>query len=203
MKTLQEYLEKDDKLREFLLTGQYEKAIKHLPSQLVPLLCETLFEIDSNFLSAVSVLTNRMFFGSSIKEITIPSSIKTIDESCFEDCLDLVSINFCSKHKPDVLTIAYCAFANCKSLKKVDFSPVYDIVFGSACMFNCASLTEVVLPEHCMIAENAFYRCKKLSKVSYLGSIAEFRSKVNLFTNSLKGTAVQYVTCLDGIVEIK
>lgn len=203
MKTLQDYLENDKELRELLLQRRYKEAMKYLPPSLVPLLVEMLLEIDNNLLDNISSLSSRMFYGSSIKEMIVPSNIETIEESCFEDCVDLSSVIFHSQNKPRILKIEYCAFANCKSLKKVDFSPVYDIAFGSACMFNCNSLNEITLPEHCMISENAFYRCKKLSKVNYLSSIAEFKTNVVLFANSFKGTAVQYVTCLDGIVEVK
>ena len=203
MITLQSILESDAKLKTMLLTEDYEGALLHVPFHLRTELSTLLLEVKPDFMSSMKVLVNSMFNFADISDVEIPTSVLKIDEKCFDDCLKLEKLIFHSKLKPNILTLCYCAFAGCKSLKQVDFSPVYDVCFGSACMFNCTSLVEITLPEYGMISENAFYRCKKLSKVNYLGSIAEFKSKISLFTDSFKATAVQYVTCLDGIVEVR
>ena len=85
-----------------------------------------------NFLDYLKYLPNKMFYGSIISEIELPSNITEIGNQCFANCKDLLSC-------------------------KID-GPVKEIPVG--CFSGCQNLKEVLLPETVVkIGTDAFKDC--------------------------------------------
>ncbi|MCQ2770992.1 MAG: leucine-rich repeat domain-containing protein, partial [Clostridia bacterium] len=122
-----------------------------------------------------------------IKEIYIPSSVKTIPSGAFQDTPNLKIVRF----DDGVEEIQIKAFDNCQKLEKVELSvslkeigemafnnciSLKDIVLnegletiGYQAFSYCNSLSEVVIPSTVkQLAERAFWSCSNLSKVDFL-----------------------------------
>lgn len=86
---------------------------------------------------------------TSLREITIPSSVTRIGSYCFSDCTALVKVNFVNNL--NITAINSAAFSNCSSLE-------LDI--------NFPNLTELT-------GYSTFYGCTKIEKISSLGNITQ------------------------------
>ncbi len=122
------------------------------------------------------------FYGSSIKEISFPSTLKIIDSSAFGECNNLTSIII-----PKGVELYLSAFYGCNSLREVELlgknglggetfseniklekitlGEGIEYVTGST--FNgCISLKEITLPKSLRgIGEGAFCGCTNLEEV--------------------------------------
>ena len=79
---------------------------------------------------------------SSVEEIVLPSTIKTIAEHSFADCTDLAAVNI-----PDSVTkIGSSAFENCKSLTSVKLSDNI-VTIEYRAFSGCKSLSEINFPK--------------------------------------------------------
>lgn len=110
--------------------------------------------------SNIKTLGQKAFAGSSIKEITIPSSVKSVETNCFENCKNLYSVKWETNCE-----IPYTCFGNCVSLKSFDFSKTKGIC---AWAFAYSGLTYILIPNNVEFVEQAsFYKCKMLSRVTW------------------------------------
>lgn len=99
---------------------------------------------------------------TSLKEVSLPASLKRIGKSAFNNCLALETIII-----PDnVYSIGESAFAHCFHLHTA-FLPSAMIEIPKRMFFNCKSLHEITFPEKifCVLQE-AFYGCLSLQHVS-------------------------------------
>ncbi|MBR2264331.1 MAG: leucine-rich repeat domain-containing protein, partial [Firmicutes bacterium] len=97
---------------------------------------------------------NSAFYNNmTIEEVTLPASLKSIDQNGFYYCSALNSIDL-----PEGLTeIGAHAFNNCEALKKVEFPGSVRIIDSFAFSY-CSSLNEVTFNEGLeKIGPNAFY----------------------------------------------
>ena len=108
----------------------------------------------------------------SLREVNIPSTVKTIGKSAFSGCEALETIEI----SEGVMKIDDYAFSGCKSLKKIVFpNTLVSIGRGS---FSGSGLTEVYLPDSVSsIGGYAFSSCS-LSSVRLSNSI----TRINAFT---------------------
>lgn len=133
------------------------------------------------------------FYGSHVKNVTLPDSVKTIDTFAFEDCHSLKSINipssvtyigqsafvYCTSLTditiPSSITeISIGTFAYCTSLKNVTI-PNSVTTIGSAAFFNCTSLTSCTIPDSVTsIGMAIFEGCTSLKDKTVPDSITEF-----------------------------
>jgi hypothetical protein len=99
-----------------------------------------------------------------LNNATIPSSVKEIRYSAFEDCRSLSSLTFA---EPSALTsIGNWAFYNCHKLQHVTI-PEGVTEIGEAAFFNCTYLKELTLPASMKsVADNGFALCEKLEKMN-------------------------------------
>lgn len=113
--------------------------------------------------STISSIGSGAFYSSTLKAITMPEGLKTIDSGAFHNCQQLDSIIM-----PNSVTyVGSWAFDNCKALKKVvlsdNISIIYDRTFG-----YCTQLKEVVLPKSLKTIDSyAFSNCNSLEKVEF------------------------------------
>ena len=125
---------------------------------------------------------------TSLKTITLPDTVTTIQSSAFSGCTALETIVF-----PDSLTsIQGSAFLNCSSLKNVTWSknltsidssafsncsaletlelPISVTNLGYGAFSNCDGLTTIIVPDSVTeLGTNVFYDCDALTSVK-LGS---------------------------------
>ena len=121
---------------------------------------------------------------TSLKDITIPDSVTSIDGSAFSGCTSLSKVNLpkklttidggifrdCTSLKeiviPDSVTsIGGSAFSGCTSLAEIDIPDSVTSIGGDS-FSGCTSLAEIVIPDSVTsIGRSAFKGCTSLSKV--------------------------------------
>ncbi len=97
---------------------------------------------------------------SNLKKITIPDSVKEIEQFAFFGC-KLEEIIFSPQSQLEVIDNS--AFGECKSLTKITFPP--NLKELKAVFSNCTSLTEVTLPSSLEILDGVIFRDTLISEV--------------------------------------
>lgn len=101
----------------------------------------------------------------NMREVSIPSSVKTIDIYAFAHCKSLTSVVIPNS----VTTIELCAFTNCPSLKNVVLPNKLSTLSDST-FWQCSSLQEITIPASVKNIEGSvFESCHSLKKVTFLG----------------------------------
>ena len=114
------------------------------------------------------------FYDSSLSEITLPSSLTSIGDDAFEDCISLTSITL-----PDSLTsIGARAFHGCTSLTSITLpeglTSIEDDTFS-----GCDSLASIDLPEGLIsIGGLAFEGCGSLTSITLPSSLISIGYRV-------------------------
>ncbi|MCR5647251.1 MAG: leucine-rich repeat domain-containing protein [Acholeplasmatales bacterium] len=127
-----------------------------------------------------------------LNEITMPSSVISIEDNAFDNCSNLRKIT-----ADGVKTIGSSVFNNCKKLSDISFNKVTSI--GSSSFQGIDALTEVTLPSLTYIEGSVFSNCVNLETVDLpnLTSINDsaFNNCKKLTTvNAPKATHVSYST---------
>lgn len=117
-------------------------------------------------------------YNTDLKELTIPSTVKTIGNEAFSYMRRLKKVNL-----PEGLeTIGERAFTLCEKLEECKIPSTVKSI-GSSAFFPCSSLTELVLPEGLeKIGENAFndstlYGKSKIQRVILPSTLTEMGSR--------------------------
>lgn len=107
---------------------------------------------------------------ADIISISIPGTVRCIEERSFEDCVNLSGVSF----GVGVVEIGDYAFSGCTSLSDLTLSESLEYIWTYA--FNrCTSLESVYLPASVSVIEyKAFYRCDSVVSVVYNGSPSQF-----------------------------
>lgn len=100
----------------------------------------------------------------SLEEVVLPSSLKEIGYSSFNNCTSLKSIG-----KLDVESISSTAFSGCESLSSISFTGRLSNI-GSNAFYGCKSLKNIELPSSVVIEKEAFVGCDSLINVDFFGS---------------------------------
>lgn len=125
-------------------------------------------------------------FSSSrdLLSVSLPSSIKSIGISAFEDCDALLSVDM----SDDITIINQQAFKGCTSLKEI-YLPKGISSIESSVFENCSSLARVEITENITnISQHAFGGCKSLESICIPGSINSIGAYS--FSNCSKLTSV-------------
>lgn len=123
---------------------------------------------DSSVNSIESKCFGDVYYGSFsncslLENITIPSSIRSIDPFSFDKCISLkqISIPF------SITVIPQYAFRGCTSLEKVELPYMYVIEIGMAAFNGCSSLKSIEIPLKVKVIEkNTFNGCTSLNKIT-------------------------------------
>ena len=116
--------------------------------------------------STVKTINESAFlFCGNLTEVTIPEGVTAIGDDAFDSCLSLKSVVL-----PEGLTtVGTCVFYNCASLTNVTL-PDSLTTIGYGAFGDCFKLMSVVIPANVeMIDEYAFSNCERLSKITFLG----------------------------------
>jgi len=129
--------------------------------------CLTLYQI--KIPKSVRFIGYGAFEFCGITSITLPDSIKSINEYTFFECPGLKSIVI-----PDaVLHIGSHAFYRCISLKSVLFQNSRDTLISNDAFSYCNSLQSFIIPNKVKrIGNAAFYNCCSLSSITIPASVS-------------------------------
>lgn len=112
------------------------------------------------YFTSLTRIPKNYFKDIPIRSITLPESLKTIEDNAFANCSYLNSIVIPGN-------IGYKSFSCCTSLESVVFLEGVTSIKSHA-FDGCNSLTEVAIPSNITQLENSiFYDCASLSSVSF------------------------------------
>lgn len=151
-------------------------------------------------------------FGEKVKSISLPSTLKYIDDSTFYKCSELSEINLPS----NLVSIGYNAFAFCTSLKEItipgsvtkvgdsafygcenlttvkfedDNQDASEIYFDIRTFYDCENLKQIVLPDNITaIPKEAFYNCSALRELDIPDGVTEIGYNAFYNCNALTAT---------------
>lgn len=166
---------------------------------------EGYYYLDNSVLGAKPVTGGLIEGCYALKEIKIPSKIKSLDryafansgvrsvifsedsqcerigEQVFANCLFLTNITLPSSVK----TVSDQAFVNCNSLEFLDLSNVETL--GNAVVSGCSSLQEILLPKNTTeIKDNMFYGCAALERCTLSNNVRRIGKSAFRKCSSLK-----------------
>ena len=123
--------------------------------------------------------------------------VTSIGDFAFNVCSSLRAITI-----PDgVISIEYRAFFGCQSLTNITIPNSVKSI-GTEAFYDCSSLTSIVLPDSVMSIEWwAFCGCQSLTDITFQGTIAQWK-KITLRDSWKHNIPATVVHCTDGDVEI-
>ena len=120
--------------------------------------------------------------------VTIPNTVKYIENKAFENCISLTSITIPNS----VVEIGESAFQNCNNLTSITI-PQNVTRIGSYAFRWCSRLSTLKIYQNITyIGDWAFYGCKELKKV-YLYFVSVPKSPDNIFDGAFVEFATLYV----------
>ena len=143
-------------------------------------------EIIQTIMRYVGIVEKSFQSCSSLIEITIPSSVRSIEDYAFSDCSSLkqITIPF------SVTSIGKESFDRCSSLEQIIIpSSVTDI--GEGCFYGCSSLKRASISSSLkIISDETFYRCSSLSQISIPSSVEIIGNSAFKCCSSLKQVVI-------------
>ena len=135
---------------------------------------------------SVTVVSAFLFAGYKLTSITIPSTIRLIEEGAFAGCRSLRSVKIL--HSDDLnfgMIIGKSAFSECTQLTSVNLPGSVRII-GERAFFGCSELVAAAIPMGAVsIGKEAFAGCSKLQFVTM-----PTLTGCKLGSDAFKGTAV-------------
>lgn len=100
--------------------------------------------------------------GNENATFKIPDSVITIVNYAFDNCTNLVNIDFPNS----VTTIGACAFLNCSNLTNLNISNTVSYI-GEGAFCGCESITDIIIPDSVATIEaSTFIRCSNLKNIT-------------------------------------
>ena len=129
------------------------------------------------------IAANTCMFFLELENLTLPSTLVTIEKFAFYNCPNLKTVDFTRcKHLKE---IGENAFTYCKKLEEVDFSLSTQLKrIGDKTFADCEKLQNIVLPDSVtFIGQGAFVSCKALRLVVLPASLEKLEDKVFYFSD--------------------
>ena len=126
----------------------------------------------TGIITAVSPNTLSDTMKTNLKQITIPSSVTSLGNSCFRDCTGLTSITIPSS----VTSLGTYCFYGCTGLTSITIpSSVTSIRHN--CFYNCTSLTSITIPSGVTsLGTYCFRGCTGLTSITIPSSVTSLGS---------------------------
>ena len=117
-----------------------------------------------NIKEGVKRLNKLTTYPENITEITLPSTLETIESYAFDDYAGLTRITI----PKAVKSIGDCAFQSCKNLQEVVFENNTQLEeIGEAVFSFCSSLQSFTYPPVTTVKNKMFYKCTSLTNINY------------------------------------
>lgn len=137
---------------------------------------DTVIEIPESYKNyKVTVIGASVFNDSKITEVTIPSSIKQIEDYAFSSCHSLTKVNL----SEGLEILNNSVFFNCSELREIKLPSTLKEIGPRA--FSGAALNNVVLPDSgklTKIDEYAFYQSRELTDITIPACITSIPDNV-------------------------
>ena len=124
----------------------------------------------------------------TLKCITIPNSVKTIEEKAFYKCSNLKSLVI-----PDnVVSIGDYAFSDCTSLSKLTFNNDGSLTtIGKSAFSGCSKLSDITIPDSVKnLCDEAFYNCRAVTSLQIGSGITIINNSVFANCSSLTNITI-------------
>lgn len=151
--------------------------------------CDNLVYI--NLKEGISGIPVTMFqFATKLKKVVLPTTVKTIYNGAFSDCIRLEQISLPQK----LVTLKPAVFYNCSRLKSIklpkDISKISDSLFN-----GCVNLKDISIPKKVSKIDNStFFNCPKLTKISIPSSVKSIGEMAfGIYENNLKAKKSIYI----------
>ena len=123
--------------------------------------CVSLTEVSLS--SAINNIEKGAFIRSGITGVSLPSSVRVIAESAFEDCASLTAVAFNS----GLETVDRYAFRNCTALSSIALSASVTSI-GEEAFFGCSSVRTLTVRQNVTsVGAKAFAGCVMLNRVNW------------------------------------
>ena len=159
-----------------------------------------------------NALGKNSFYETRLIRISLPNSLKKIDDDAFGNCLFLESIDIpsglvfignrafseCIKLKQAVLpqtllSMGEQAFYNCKSLGPILMIPDKIELIKSEAFRGCQSLDSICIGKNVIeIGSNSFYGCSKVKGVSFNRKLAKIGNSAFYHCSNLRAVSLPY-----------
>lgn len=153
----------------------------------------------------ITVIGDRVFYGSTLESITISYKLTEIGESAFADSKSLKSVIFTAapegaKDAATTLMIGVKAFQNCSKLETFEF-PARTTEIGDYAFSGCANFPEnVVLPEgFTTIGADAFSSADNIKTFSLPSTLVNVGVREISSSSTLPGYTLFYAFNSDGL----
>ena len=130
--------------------------------------------------NVLSIDPNMFYNNDNIKSISLPSTLKSIGDSCFALCDSFETITL----SPSMHMVTMRSFMSCKGLKEVIIPEGIKVIEMHA-FTKCENILTIMLPSTITrIDSSAFYNNKSLEAVYYNGSADDFENiKIEKYNN--------------------
>ncbi len=151
----------------------------------------------------VTGIAGAAFFSvSSLKSVTIPSSVTSIGSNAFESCTSLTSVNF--DNDSQLTSINVGAFYKCSALTSINI-PNNVTSIGYSAFSNCSSLTSINFDNDSQLTSiyfGAFADCSSLTSINIPSSVTEIYAVAFLNTTKLQDITFNWTgKILDDIIQ--
>lgn len=146
--------------------------------------------------STVKTISDYAFYGTSVEHLVLPEGLETLGNSCFADCGSLKTLSI-----PHTVTSAGSALAGAAfefgGLETVTFTGEW-VDIPQSIFSNCGNLKEVILPDSVKtIGMYAFYACGSLTTINFPDGLERIGDSAFNGCGSLTEVTIpSSVTCL-------
>lgn len=135
--------------------------------------------------NTIAICDKAFSYCTTLKEVIIPNSVKSIGESAFYNCKVMKNVTL-----PKLVTnVPNRAFCNCYALKKVSISKD-TIEIGPESFQNCSTLEFINIPQSLeKIGSSAFFGCESLKDITIPNTVFE------IGVNPFAGSGIKKIIC--------
>lgn len=177
----------------------YAEADDYLSSVSISKISEMLLKAGVNPLITIDTVPSGFLFTSHIEKFKLPSNIKIIGESAFEQCKQLTDIAF----NNGLAFIRSYAFERCESLGPNIYFPDSLREIGNLAFNRCKSIKALSFGKNVSyLATDCFQFCP-IEKIEFRGTVSELETgnKVGEFTQAFG--SIDEIICDDGIYKLR
>ena len=121
------------------------------------------------FDNCLDCIGKQSFYGCrTLTSVTIPDSVKSIEEGAFEECINMACINI----PKNVKTIDGSVFCHCLNLSSIEIPHSLETI-SEYSFYGCSKINNIVIPDGITTIEKfAFKGCESLTTINIPQSVA-------------------------------